>query len=106
MTKENILFKQACSSIGGQASMARYLGVTSPTINQWVKGKRQIPAARCPSIEKVTNGEVTCEDLRPDVNWSFLRGTHPRLSHPLNVETSYPPEIQATSNLEEGVEQR
>ncbi|EEM8545026.1 helix-turn-helix domain-containing protein [Salmonella enterica] len=106
MAKENILLKQACSNMGGQASMARYLGVSSPTINQWVKGKRQIPAARCPSIEKVTNGEVTCEDLRPDVNWSFLRGTHPRPSHSLNAGASIPPELQATSNLEDEVEQR
>ncbi|MBE5252954.1 transcriptional regulator [Kosakonia cowanii] len=73
MKEENVALKQACSRVGGQASMARCLGVSSPTINQWVKGIRQIPAERCPEIEKATNGVVTCEELRPDVNWSYLR---------------------------------
>jgi DNA-binding transcriptional regulator YdaS (Cro superfamily) len=26
-------------------------------------------------IERETEGRVTCEDLRPDVLWSYLRGT-------------------------------
>lgn len=69
---------KACRVVGGQAAMSRYLGVSSPTINQWTTGVRQIPAERCPEIEKVTKGEVTCEELRPDVDWAFLRGTSPR----------------------------
>lgn len=27
------------------------------------------------SIEKASHGSVRCEDLRPDVDWSYLRGT-------------------------------
>ena len=27
----------------------------------------------CIEIEDKTNGQVTCEELRPDVNWSVLR---------------------------------
>jgi DNA-binding transcriptional regulator YdaS (Cro superfamily) len=27
------------------------------------------------SIERETKGEVRCEDLRPDVDWQFLRNT-------------------------------
>lgn len=81
MKKENSVFKQACVRIGGQSSMARCLGVSSPTVNQWVKGIRQIPAERCPEIEKVTLGAVRCEDLRPDIDWSYLRGSQlPALS--------------------------
>ncbi|WP_277949020.1 YdaS family helix-turn-helix protein [Proteus mirabilis] len=26
-------------------------------------------------MEKVTSGVVRCEELRPDVDWSYLRGT-------------------------------
>lgn len=31
-------------------------------------------------IEKASNGVVRCEDLRPDVDWAYLRGTycHPK----------------------------
>lgn len=68
--------KDACIAVGGQASMARVLGLSAPTINQWVNGVRPIPADRCPDIEKATNGSVTCEELRPDVDWAYLRGTN------------------------------
>ncbi|CDG13195.1 phage protein [Serratia marcescens subsp. marcescens Db11] len=77
MKKENLVLKQACIDLGGQAAMARLLGVSAPTINQWINGIRQIPAERCPEIEKATSGAVTCEQLRPDVDWTYLRGTRP-----------------------------
>ncbi|NPI99188.1 transcriptional regulator, partial [Escherichia coli] len=34
---------------------------------------RQLPAERCPAIERATRGEVLCEELRPDIDWSYLR---------------------------------
>lgn len=67
--------KAACSHVGGQAEMAKRLGISPPTVNQWINGARQIPARRCPEIEKATLGAVRCEDLRPDIDWSYLRGT-------------------------------
>lgn len=67
--------KTACSHVGGQSEMAKRLGISPPTVNQWVNGTRKIPVRRCPEIEKVTSGMVRCEDLRPDVDWSYLRGT-------------------------------
>lgn len=67
--------RKACEVVGGQAAMSRKLCVSSPTVNQWVMGVRQIPAERCPAIEKATEGIVTCEDLRPDVDWDYLRRT-------------------------------
>lgn len=77
MKRENSALKKACLSFGGQALMARHLGVSPPTINQWVSGARPIPAERCLEIEKITEGAVTCEELRPDVDWAYLRGTFP-----------------------------
>jgi DNA-binding transcriptional regulator YdaS (Cro superfamily) len=41
------------------------------TIYQWKQSR--IPADYCPDIEALTG--VTCEELRPDVNWAVLRGT-------------------------------
>ncbi|WP_295378426.1 helix-turn-helix domain-containing protein [uncultured Pseudacidovorax sp.] len=56
-----------------QAALARSLGVRPPTVNQWCKGERPVPAEQCPSIERATGGAVRCEDLRPDVAWDVLR---------------------------------
>lgn len=67
--------EQACRILGSQAALALALGVTAPTVNQWVIGKRPIPAGRCPGIERATIGAVRCESLRPDVDWAYLRGT-------------------------------
>jgi DNA-binding transcriptional regulator YdaS (Cro superfamily) len=68
--------RAACDLIGGQAALARYLGVKPPTVNQWVKSERPVPAERCPAIERATSGAVRCEDLRPDVDWAYLRATN------------------------------
>lgn len=74
-TEPTTAILNACHLVGGQASLARSLGLSSPTINQWVMGVRPIPAERCPAIEKITAGAVTCEELRPDVDWAYLRAT-------------------------------
>ena len=60
---------KACVVVGGQSRLSRVIGVSPATINQWVKGIRPIPEERCPSIEHATSGEVTCEELRPDLVW-------------------------------------
>ncbi|MBR0568383.1 helix-turn-helix domain-containing protein [Azoarcus sp. L1K30] len=58
-----------------QAKLAKAIGVPPVLVHQWAHGKRPVPAERCPAIEKETGGEVRCEDLRPDVDWAYLRGT-------------------------------
>lgn len=55
------------------SKLASTLGITPVLISQWRTGIRQVPAERCPAIERATNGAVTCEDLRPDVDWAVLR---------------------------------
>ncbi len=67
--------QKACDIAGGQSALARLLGVKPPSVNEWVKGHRPIPAERCPAIERATSGAVRCEDLRPDVDWAYLRST-------------------------------
>ncbi len=47
MKKDNYSFKRACAVVGGQSAMARLLGVSPPSVNQWIKGVRQLPAERC-----------------------------------------------------------
>ncbi len=63
------------SSNQSQAELAKVLGVTPGAVNQWVNGLNAVAAERCPAIERATGGLVRCEDLRPDVQWSVLRGT-------------------------------
>lgn len=53
---------------GGQAGLARKLGVSPQTVNQWVRGERPVPRDHCPAIEAETG--VRCEELLPDVVWT------------------------------------
>lgn len=48
-------------------------GISKGAVSQWKLPGRQIPADYCPTIERITNGEVRCEDLRPDMDWAYLR---------------------------------
>ena len=63
------------------SSLARKLGISPVLISQWKNGDRQVPAERCPDIERATCGAVPCEELRPDLSeqWAFLRSTGTRL---------------------------
>jgi DNA-binding transcriptional regulator YdaS (Cro superfamily) len=67
--------KRACEVLGGQRKLAEVLGVTTSAVNQWATQARPVPADRCPTIERATSGAVRCEDLRPDVDWAYLRAT-------------------------------
>jgi DNA-binding transcriptional regulator YdaS (Cro superfamily) len=62
------------TGVESQSDLARKLKITPVLIHQWKTGARQVPANRCPDIERETNGVVRCEDLRPGVDWAILRG--------------------------------
>ena len=66
---------------GRASSLGRALVITPVLVSQWASG-RQVPAERCPAIEKATGGAVTCEELRPDVDWAYLRGTGANYQEP------------------------
>lgn len=72
---------RAARIIGSQAALAAALGVTRAAIPQWKDQGRRVPAEHCPVIERLTDGQVTCEQLRPDIEWSVLR-TAPAASQP------------------------
>lgn len=57
---------------GAQTKLAASLQCPSQLVYQWANKIRPIPTPRCPAIERATNGEVTCEELRPDINWVRL----------------------------------
>ena len=62
--------EQAIKIAGGMTKMAGSLSLSShAVVYQWKK--KQVPAEKCPDIEALTG--ITCEQLRPDVNWAVLR---------------------------------
>jgi DNA-binding transcriptional regulator YdaS (Cro superfamily) len=62
---------------GSAKALAAALQIPEPTVSQWKNGKRRVPADWCIDIEKATAGAVTCEELRPDVDWAYLRQSCP-----------------------------
>lgn len=62
---------QLIDYFGGTTATARALGISPPSVTEWKT--RHIPVERCIQIEQLTGGEVRCEQLRPDINWSVLR---------------------------------
>jgi len=63
--------ERACEIVGGLTALARILSVKPPSVSGWISNR--VPAERCPAIEKATGGQVTCEQLRPDMDWAYLR---------------------------------
>lgn len=57
----------AADVLGSQVALAKALHVTKAAVNQWKAPDRKVPAKHCPAIERLTNGVVRCQHLRPDV---------------------------------------
>lgn len=70
MTPEEAVSK-AAEIIGSQYRLAKKLGVSPPTVNQWVKGAqgRPVPPKRALQIERLTDGAVSRRDLCPSFPW-------------------------------------
>lgn len=62
------------------ANLARTVKAAPALISQWRNNVRPIPIDRCPDIERATDGNVPCEELRPDVVW--VRVPDPDWPHP------------------------
>lgn len=56
-----------------QAAFARRLAVTQGMVWQWIAGRRPVALGQCVRIERATDGLVSREVLRPDVDWAALR---------------------------------
>ena len=66
---------RAISLLGGPTAAAKVLGVKGyQTVQQWAINGR-VPPKYCPMIEQAVGGDVQCEELCPDVDWAYLRGT-------------------------------
>ena len=57
------------------SDLAATVGISNAYLSQIKSGVRKASSQVCISIERATSGAVRCEDLRPDVDWAYLRGT-------------------------------
>lgn len=60
---------RALEMLGGTNAAARTLGVSAPTVSQWVTKVRPVPPAQAVAMERLVEGYVTVEDLCPLSKW-------------------------------------
>ncbi|MBJ8552656.1 transcriptional regulator [Acinetobacter bereziniae] len=65
--------ERAVKIAGSKSALARGLGITPWALSKWNFDK--IPEERCLPIEELTGLKVKAEQLRPDINWEFIRST-------------------------------
>lgn len=63
------------SEVEKAAAFSERSGIHQVTLSQYRTGERDVKAEHCPLIERLTDSKVTCEQMRPDVEWGYLRGT-------------------------------
>ena len=73
MSSPKDALEKAIKIAGSKSALARSLGITPWALSKWNFNK--IPEDRCLSIEELTHQEVKAEQLRPDINWAFVRST-------------------------------
>ena len=66
MTPRDYLQK-AITIAGSQKKLAIACGISQTAIHKWLKRDAYIPLERAYQIDKATKGEVTKEQLRPDI---------------------------------------
>ena len=64
---------EAINGAGGPAKVARACHVSVQAVCFWRDGLRKLPADHCITLEKLNQGQVRCEAMRPDVDWAYLR---------------------------------
>jgi DNA-binding transcriptional regulator YdaS (Cro superfamily) len=61
---------------GYKAQLARAIGRHPSYFSRQLAGDRAFTENDCIEIEKYTAGQVRCEDIKPGVDWAYLRQTH------------------------------
>lgn len=59
--------RRAIATQGTQAALAMKLGISSPSISEWLR--RGVPIEKCVAIEAATGGQVRVEELRSEIDW-------------------------------------
>ncbi|KXG81723.1 transcriptional regulator [Pseudomonas mosselii] len=53
--------------------LARRCQTTAGQLKQIAYGNRRANAGLAINLERETEGQVACEELRPDIDWAYLR---------------------------------
>lgn len=48
-------------------------GISISYIRKAKSAEQRLSAEYCIAIEKATNREITCEEIRPDIDWNYIR---------------------------------
>jgi DNA-binding transcriptional regulator YdaS (Cro superfamily) len=75
----NPFARRAAQIVGGISALARKIGVVNQTIYSWDEG--DLPAERAVAIEKATDGQITRQEMRPDL-WPPAAPDLPSASEP------------------------
>lgn len=51
-------------------------GTSVGQLKQVAYGHRRASAGLAVCIDRETEGKVTCEELRSDIDWGYIRGSH------------------------------
>ncbi|AMW78910.1 Cro/Cl family transcriptional regulator [Acinetobacter sp. TGL-Y2] len=73
MSSPKNALEKAIGIAGSKSALARGLGITPWALSKW--NFNRIPEERCLPIEEFTNELVKAEQLRPDINWAYVRST-------------------------------
>ena len=65
--KKNKPLLKIVKEIGSVSELAVLVGVSQPTVSNWLSGRKAIPATKVRLLVELSNGKVSEEDLRPDV---------------------------------------
>jgi DNA-binding transcriptional regulator YdaS (Cro superfamily) len=68
--------QSAIELAGGKARLAKIIGAYPQLVDKWQSRGRNVPARWAIEIEKHTG--ISVEDLCPDADWEFIRGTEKR----------------------------
>ena len=67
METNQTAIERAVAILGGRTETKEAIGVSQPTVSNWLRGVHGVAAAHAIRIERATNGAVTRYELRPDV---------------------------------------
>lgn len=71
--------ERAISYMGNASRLAEAMGCSVQAVCFWRDGKRKIDAETAMLMERVTGGQVACEELCPGVDWTYIRGSRRRI---------------------------
>jgi len=69
---KNQALARATTILGSATKLANKLGVSKATVSLWGRSATGVPIDQCAPIDRITNGQVTCEQLRPDYDFSRI----------------------------------